>query len=168
MELTKEFFDEFLTRLKYQHRGKGVDDHCTAHPMFTVQCLKYIPGISLEYDPDYFWIDSDHEGEYSAKEFEEVLDEYISDGNIIDKFDKKYDDVVTIDGGAEIIFQRVGYVETWEHVNSHLTKEGAEAFIKRKKHDYKELRIYVDSQYHCWEFNTIIDGLLSGKITLKE
>ena len=58
-----------------------------------------------------------------------------------------------------------GWDERWEHVNSHLTKEAAEAFIRRKKHDYRDgLRVYVEAQIYCWEFNEIIKGLLDGRI----
>jgi len=52
----------------------------------------------------------------------------------------------------------------WSYVNSHFTYAAAEAFIKRKSHDYKELRIFTDAQNYCWEFNTIKEGLLNGDI----
>lgn len=46
-----------------------------------------------------------------------------------------------------------GWDERWECVNAHFTKDAAEAFIKRKKHDYgKGMRVYVNSQYYAWEF----------------
>lgn len=50
-------------------------------------------------------------------------------------------------------------------VKRHYT---ADAFIKRKKHDYDELRVYVDSQYWCWEFNAIKNAILSGKLKYVE
>jgi hypothetical protein len=37
-------------------------------------------------------------------------------------------------------------------MNSHFTKDTAEAFIRRKQHDYGEMRIYVESQYYDWKF----------------
>ena len=65
-------------------------------------------------------------------------------------------------------FRKVYYKEQWLYVCSHFTREGAEAFIKRKKHDYRQLRIYVESQLHCLEYNSIIKGILEGKIGLIE
>jgi hypothetical protein len=58
-----------------------------------------------------------------------------------------------------------GWEEEWEYVNCHFTYAAAEAFIKRKKHDYRELRIYVDSQYWCWEFEAIKAAILNGTLT---
>jgi hypothetical protein len=62
------------------------------------------------------------------------------------------------------LFEKIGYHESWEYECAHLTREAAEAFIKRKAHDHRKLRIYVDSQYWCWEFNAIIEGMISGEI----
>ncbi|MGE8185912.1 hypothetical protein [Pseudomonas sp. NPDC086278] len=50
-------------------------------------------------------------------------------------------------------------------VNSHFTKEAAEAFIRRKKHDYGEMRVYVESQYYAWEFEAIKEAILNGTLT---
>jgi hypothetical protein len=62
-----------------------------------------------------------------------------------------------------------GWDERWDIVNVHFTKEAAEAFIRRKQHDYRDgLRVYVEAQVYCWEFNEIIKGLLDGKIVYAE
>lgn len=38
-----------------------------------------------------------------------------------------------------------GWCESWEYINAHFTKDAAEAFIRRKKHDYgKGMRVYVE------------------------
>ncbi len=43
--------------------------------------------------------------------------------------------------------------------------DAAEAFIKRKKHDYRKgLRVYVDASTYSWELNTIKAAILSGRI----
>jgi len=61
-----------------------------------------------------------------------------------------------------------GWDEKWEYVSAHMTKDAAEAFIQRKKHDYRKgLRVYVESQCYCWEYNTIIAALMSGELVLK-
>ncbi|WP_336346559.1 hypothetical protein [Pseudomonas monsensis] len=46
----------------------------------------------------------------------------------------------------------------WEIVDSHFTRDAAEAFIRRKQHDYSEMRVYVESQNYAWEFEAIKDG----------
>jgi hypothetical protein len=64
-------------------------------------------------------------------------------------------------------WEKVYYDDRWDYVCAHFTKEAAEAFIARKKHDHDELRIYVDCQLYCWEYNAIIEGLLTGKIVFQ-
>ncbi|MNR29189.1 hypothetical protein D3C85_1465610 [compost metagenome] len=62
-----------------------------------------------------------------------------------------------------------GWDDRWVPVNSHFTKDAAEAFIKRKRHDYREgMRVYVDAQTHCWEYNTIKEAILQGRIGLTD
>ncbi len=54
----------------------------------------------------------------------------------------------------------IGHCDDCDHRNCPL-----QAFIDRKKHDYSlGLRIMVDSQYRCWEWNMIVQGLLNGQI----
>ncbi len=165
MELTKENFNDFIGRLKFQNRGKGVDHHCTANPIFIVQSRERITGIDLSFDPETYWTDEDSECEWTEEEFKEQLAEYVADGGEHEDFDIDIDEEVT--RGQVTVFRKLGYCENWEYVCAHLTREAAEAFIKRKKHDHRKLRIYVDSQYWCWEFNTIIKGLLDGKIIME-
>lgn len=178
--LTKENFDEFISRLKHHHVGEGVEYHYTANPIFNVEARTRIYGISDEYtdnfaicatesvwtDPDEFVADMpddvkkeffDSQYDWCVADWDELSDyqkiEQVKD--FVNDSDHFYVNDITV----------TGYIEKWEVVNSHLTKEGAEAFIKRKKHDYPDgLRIYVDSQYYSWEWNSIIEGLLSGKI----
>ena len=166
MDLTREYFYDFVDRLRYHNEGKGVDDHCTANPIFIVQKKEIISGIDPDYDPSYFWTDADHEGEYNDSEMKEELKSIFDgdDGDGPDDYDLAYDAEITCNAGKQVLFRKIGYIERWEYVCAHFTKEGAEAFIARKKHDYRQLRVYVDCQYHCWEFNTIVQGLLDGKI----
>jgi hypothetical protein len=164
MELTKDNYIDFVKRLKYHVNGEGVNDHCTSNAIFIVQTYRLIGGIDLDYDPSHYWTDSDHESEWTDEEFAAELAEFVEDGGTHDDFDLKLDRLVTQDN--VILFQKIGYHESWEYVNAHLTREAAEAFIKRKSHDHRRLRIYVDSQYWCWEFNAIIEGMISGEIGL--
>ena len=150
MELTKETFDDFISRLKYHHQGEGVNDHCTRDPLFIVQNRKRITGMDGSFADEYIWVnfdrDIDEADERTAKRLDALADDIFKERDL---------------KGWEKIY----YVDCWEYVSAHLTKEAAEAFIARKKHDYDQLRVYVDCQLYCWEFNAIVNGLLAGKIT---
>ncbi len=170
-KLTEATFADFVQRLRYHVRGEGVDDHCTADALFVVQSREIIFGIDRDYtdktavaiedsmyfSPQEYW--DDHEDmrarlDAAAHEVDEMpflsLEEY-----------EQWDIL------AELPEHTVsGWDERWNYVNSHLTKEAAEAFIKRKKHDYRRgLRVYVEAQVYCWEFNQIIGALMDGRIT---
>lgn len=57
-----------------------------------------------------------------------------------------------------------GWNKRWEIVNSHFTKEAAEACIRRKQHDYPELRVYVESLYYAREFEAIKAAIFDGTL----
>lgn len=58
-----------------------------------------------------------------------------------------------------------GWDDRWEYVCAHLTRDAADAFISRKKHDYPDgLRVAVEAQVYCWEFNAIKEAILSGRL----
>lgn len=175
--MNKKEFDDLVTRLQYHNRGPGVADHCTANPIFDVQEKKRIYGIDLDYTdktcvvdddgdewetPSAFYSDLDNEdqGEVDAK----------SKAHYAQPFDDLDDDerLEVLEHTGYDSLRIVGYTDEWQHVNTHLTREGAEAFIKRKQHDHKELRVYVESLYWCAEFKSLIEALLDGKITFKE
>ena len=61
-----------------------------------------------------------------------------------------------------------GWDDRWEYVCSHLTQDAADAFIARKKHDYREgLRVCVEAQTYCWEFNAIKQAILDGQLVFQ-
>jgi hypothetical protein len=174
-ELNAETFNDFVQRLGHHVRGEGVNWHHTADALFTVQAKRYVYGIDRDYtdkvavcieDCSYFslaeyWRDASDEDRAELDKMGQGMHEkpFLElDAN--DQWDLLADmDDHTV----------TGYDERWEYVNSHFTKEGAEAFIKRKKHDYPDgLRVYVEAQVYCWEFNAIISGLLDGRIVFKD
>jgi hypothetical protein len=170
-ELTADTFGDFVQRLRHHVRGEGVDWHYTADALFTVQARRIIFGIDRDYSsktavyvdesmyfsPQEYW--DENEGmrdrlDAAAREVDEMpflsLEEY-----------EQWDVLADL---PEHTVSR--WDDRWEYVNSHFTKEAAEAFIQRKKHDYRDgLRVYVEAQIYCWEFNEIIKGLLDGRIT---
>lgn len=173
--LTQKTFDDFLTRLRYDHVGDGVDNHFTANPNFIVQVHTRTYGLTGE--------SSDKKMIYRDDESWEIIEEFLCD---LDEDEKEVIDQISLKMYGERFskldedekwrlledyhddFNVTRYSEEWVYVNSHMTMAAAEAFIKRRQHVYDELRIYVDSQYWCWEYTTIIEGLLSGKIKYVE
>lgn len=145
--MDKAQFDDFIQRLRYHHRGEGVNDHCTRDPLFIVERRDRIYGFDPQYGDTYVWLDSNNEHTEADERTAKRLDALDDGGRTFRGWEKVY------------------YEDRWKYVSAHLTKEAAQAYIVRKKHDYAELRVYVDCQLYCNEFNAIIAGLLDGKIT---
>ena len=174
-KLTPETFADFVERLKYHCRGEGVIKHCTADAIFIVQKKRLINGI----DPDYtdklvicrddwrwfsiqeYWDDLDYEDRVELnKKSQEWCDKQFMKADSSDQWylvGEQDDHTVT------------GYEWEWEYVSSHFTREAAQAFIQRKKHDYTDgMRVYVDANIYCWEFNTIKEALMDGRLILSD
>jgi len=173
--LTPDSFQDFIKRLNDGVNGVRVNDHFTRDAIFTVQRLRRIEGIDLDFGPKRVLTDSDHERRwFSPEEYWDDLDieeKRSLNEEAIEAEDKFFLDMDTTEQWDFLAdrdyLNLYGYQEEWEHVNSHLTYEAAEAFIKRKGHDYRDgLRIFVDSRVWCPEFTTIIDALISGRLIL--
>lgn len=170
-ELSPETWADFVKRLHEGVRGNRVKDHCTADAIFEVQELRAVYGIDLDYaDSKCAFFNEDSELSFTCADdwynhFEESerleIDAETEDGFLNLSGCEKWELIENFDGWTV-----TGYCEKWEPVCTHLTYEAAEAFISRKKHDYKKLQIFVESRYMSWEFNTIINGILDGKIVL--
>lgn len=173
--LTSDTWNDFVTRLRHDCEGNGVDEHHTADALFTVQAKRLIFGIDLDYtdkkavcfdgsnwfSPQEYWDDCDEEGQAELNTKAEL--EHEKPFLELDESDQ-WEILAELD--EHIV---TGWDETWEYVNAHLTKDAAEAFIRRKKHDYRDgMRVFVESQYHACEFNTIKQGILSGQLVFNE
>lgn len=174
-QLTAETFNDFVARLKYHCRGEGVNEHCTAAAIFTVQARRLIYGINEDYTDKIAIICEDRAwhsvAEYIADcDADELTDLHITSMSQWDAPFMALDD----NDKLEVISQRddhtvTGWDERWEHIGTHFTKEAAEAFIARKSHDYRDgLRMYVEAQPHAWEFEAIKEAIMDGRLTLKE
>lgn len=170
-ELDKATFDDFVQRLRHHMRGEGVEYHCTADALFTVQARKLIFGIDQDFT-DKLAVCVDESAYFSPQEYWDAAED-----NTRENLDALANEAYELAFLALDISEQwdilndlpdhsvLGWDERWDYVNSHFTKEAAEAFIKRKKHDYRDgIRIYVEAQVYCWEFNAIIKGLLDGSI----
>ncbi|MER1961463.1 hypothetical protein KC821_10135 [Proteus vulgaris] len=166
--LNNETWNNFIERLKYHNQGDGVNYHATAYPIFTVREKITVTGseddnVGICCEGEYYddvndafnWLEMDEANTLKAQSEEgagcswDNLSDYDKANTIIDIVDDAYI-----------------YYWKWDYrtVNSHLTKEAAERFIKRKQHDYGKLSIYVESAYWCWELRTIIDAMMDGRI----
>ena len=166
-ELTAETWADFVARLHHDIKGEGVREHCTADAVFLVQQAveQLVPdgygGTPVIFDgcehtetvQDFFdgcceetkaKLNASCDGSFldaDAYDQEQALEEHLPDYSLL-------------------------YVTTrWETLNQHFTKDAAEAFIKRKKHDYRKgLRVYVDCSCYSWELNAIKEAILAGRI----
>lgn len=167
---------DFVERLHHDCVGEGVARHYTADAIFIVQAKKYTYGLDTDYGAelvichedsvyltakDFYenFLDDDERNSFDAQAKKEHEQNFLQ----LDEYDQRcmMEDVdgVTVTGRAE----------RWEYASAHLTRDAADAFIKRKGHDYRDgLRIYVEAQTYSWEYNTIKEAILSGRLMLAE
>ena len=172
-DLTPAMFEDFRQRLVHHSRGEGVRDHCTADAIFIVEARRLACGIDTDYtdnrvvfrddsewfSPQEYWNDLDEEERAE-------LDEAAQEHGCLDFLELHEEAQWEVLGELED-HTVTGWDERWEYVNAHFTREAAEAFIKRKAHDYpKGLRIYVDAQLYCWEWNAIKAAIMDGRLGL--
>jgi len=174
-QLSAESWADFVARLRHDCVGEGVHDHYTADAIFKVEARVLIYGIDRAYT-DKQAVICDDSTWFSPKEYWDDLDEdQQSRLNLVVKQEHECDFLELKECDQWDLLDEiddhsvVGWDEKWEHVNSHFTKDAAEAFIKRKRHDYRKgIRVYVDAQTYCWEYNTIKEAILQGRIGLTD
>ena len=162
---------DFVERLRHDCNGAGVKWHHTACALFTVQVKRIDYGFEPNYaeglvvcredcswfSPEEYWEDCDEEDQAA-------LNARVQEFNECDFLELDIDDQWDLLG--EIDEHTVtGWNKRWEIVNSHFTKDAAEAFIRRKKHDYGEMKVYVEAQVYAWEFEAIKAAILDGTLT---
>jgi hypothetical protein len=161
---------DFVMRLKYHCEGEGVNEHCTADPLFVVQTKRLITGIDMDYTDQYV-VYCDDSNWFSPQEYWDDLDDAqraVIDAECCEEYNadflnleehKQWDYLGALENHTV-----TGYAWEWEYVNAHFTRKAAEAFINRKKHDYRKMQIFVESQYWSWEFNAIRNAILNGQL----
>lgn len=168
--LTPETWADFVARLHHDCVGEGVRDHYTADAVFLVQkrtkvyCTEGLDGEAFDiYRP------ADGEA-CDAQEWYHNLD-----GDDQERLDAECPGIGFLAANMHDQMNALSEVHPnvdvhefnweWETVNQHFTKAAAEAFITRKKHDYRNgLRVSVDASTYSWELNTIKAAILSGQI----
>ena len=169
MQLTQELYDNFLERLRYDCHGPGVDDHYTANALFIIQEKILITGIDLQYaegkvllvdDSEYFSIDEYYQSlDDDERELLDIQANALYNNSVLKL--EEYQKWRLVDGMDNHTV--TGYCELWNYLNCHFTKHAAKKYIAENGHKHKrELRIYVESQYRCDEFNMIKDAMILG------
>jgi hypothetical protein len=170
-ELDASTWTDFVERRRYHCNGAGVKWHHTAAAIFTVQTKRIDYGYEIDYAEDRV-VCLEDQSWFSPKEYWEDLDDEeraeIDQALMTDRECSFMD--LDEDDQWEYLAERddhtvTGWNKRWEIMNSHFTRDAAEAFIQRKKHDYGEMRVYVESQYYAWEFEAIKDAILDGTLT---
>jgi hypothetical protein len=164
-------WNDFVERLRYHCNGAGVKWHHTAAAIFTVQTKRIDYGYEIDYAEGRV-VRLEDRSWFSPKEYWEDLDDEeraeIDQALMADR-ECSFMDLDEDDQWgylAECDDHTVtGWNKRWEIVNSHFTRDAAEAFIRRKQHDYGEMRVYVESQYYAWAFEAIKEAILDGKLT---
>ncbi len=156
--MKKENFDILIHNLRNQ------DNLGTADPVYTVQEKVCVYGFEDGYEDGWKWCGKEQVFDTT----QELLDWLIENEYLTDKEVKEAEEFEIDLLLQQHEYNQIGIKHYWKHVNTHLTREAAEAFIKRKQHDYGELRIWVDSLYWCYEFKDIVNALRDGKLVLKE
>ena len=167
-DLTPETWAEFVARLHHDCVGEGVRDHYTADAVFLVQKRVWQTVPEELSDALRVYCDGHDEPieEFIADldpEDLEALDKEV-DGSFADADSYEKKEALEKLHPDSTLYHAI---EEWETINQHFTKDAAEAFIKRKKHDYRAgLRVYVDASTYSWELNTIKAAILDGRIGL--
>ncbi|MBD9600038.1 hypothetical protein IB252_09500 [Pseudomonas sp. PDM10] len=165
---------DFVQRLRYDCKGNRVHDHCTADAIFIVEARRIVSGLDMDYtDKRLVYWDSGESVAYSVKEYWDGLSSY--EKSQLNKKMQAWSECQFMKAGEDDQWYVLGELpehsvtgwdDRWEYVNAHFTHAAAEAFIKRKKHDYRDgMRVYVESQYYAWEFNAIKEAILNGTLT---
>ena len=170
--LDAETFADFKARLRYDRVGNGVNAHFTAKAVFDVQ-EKYLvvwldgndsEGNAVVFDGGVWTSPADYwnQAEEGARdELTEIAKtEFYGEAGFL--FLDECDQWIALSKMKDHIVTHYKY--EWRHVSSHMTNDAAKAFVGRKKHDYQELRVCVNSGYYSWEMNTLIDAFLDGSL----
>lgn len=137
--------EEFFKKLGHELRTQ--DNRITSCPLFCVEQKQRVYGdelcdpdgsiFVLERDPSYGCWDTVEEAVQELKEDED------------DDFDPEED------------LSEIFYHSYWEFVTAHFTETAAQLYIDQNKHNLKEPRIFVSSQYRCHEFNQVVKYIRS-------
>jgi hypothetical protein len=145
-DLNPATWADFVQRLRHDCKSERVRDHCTAAATFIVEARRIVSGLDMDYtDKCLAYWDSGESVAYSVKEYWDGLSSY--EKSQLNKKMQACSDCQFMKADesdqwcvlGELPEHTVtGWDDRWEYVNAHFTHAAAEAFIKRKKHDYHD------------------------------
>ncbi|NNP70433.1 hypothetical protein [Acinetobacter sp. Ac_5812] len=150
----------------------------TREPVWMVQEKQVTYGMDPDYVDDYKWIEEGEStfcsplelfnsqdaqtkhkiNESSIKEHEELFTD-------LDESDQ-CDILEAVSKKLECNWYKTHYVENWVNIQVFLTRPDADRFIKRQGHNYRELRVYVESLWRSPQFSNLIQAILDGELKL--
>lgn len=167
----------FVAELQESH-----DKHncSTRDPIWIVQELQKTYGMDSEYVDDSTWL-VDGEGYYKnaqalfesldAEERHDINAFVLKESDILfddlDGDESSQDDLLEIYAHSKgFNWEKVYYVEEWVSVQTFATRHDADRFIKRQGHNYKELRVYVESLWRSPQLCDLMQAILDGELKL--
>lgn len=121
---------------------KGQDNRITENPIFVVQQRRRIYGFDVAWSDNVVWL----------CEGQEMLDD---DPETVDA--KRY---YREQGDVPDGWSRVGYQDTWVHVQPFFSETAANAYIAANKHNLTDPRVYVESGYRNYEWQALREVFL--------
>ncbi|MDM1021637.1 hypothetical protein QSV37_15190 [Acinetobacter sp. VNK23] len=174
-KFTYASWQDFVAELIESHEKH----YCsTREPVWMVQEKQTIYGMDPDYVDDYKWVD---DGEVFFDTPQELFDG--QDGQTKHKINEisinEHEELFTdidestqcdvLESAAESLgrnWSKVHYVENWVNVQAFLTRHDADRFIKRQGHNYKELRVYVESLWRSPQLGNLVQAILDGELKL--
>jgi hypothetical protein len=156
------------------HRLRTQDNRITGEPLFLVQQKERRYG----FDPNYadcstfrVWHSEDWECVYDSaadlteeleRERKELIDEEPTEKQK-EKFEEQMQEIRDAwDNGEDVTtpeglkYEVCFYQEHWDFVSAHFTEAAADHYLASNSHHFKHgARVYVTSQYRCYEWNAV-------------
>ena len=167
---------EFLLEMSRQINTQ--DNRITSDPIFMVCCDRpYITAEGYERYVEYTHDDGDHSVLFSTKEGSKLGIEHAqtwlleNEPELVKQWEEENDcELSNMDFAHEYEMgefdsienlDKVFVAESMEVIKACLTEVDAQAFIKRKQHDYPKLYIYVQSMYFCPQMMELRNWIMS-------
>lgn len=156
-----ETISDYEWIITLQRNLKTQDNRCTADPLFLVQEEERIWHIDPSCTDDgYIWQSQDE-----PEIFYESTKELLEGEEAPDNAEIDFRDEISLNGHR---YERVHYKTIWKFVTAHFTEAAAQLYIDQNAHNLRNPRIYVSSQYRCWEWNKIRKMLVYAEVRPKD
>jgi len=154
---------------------KTQNNRMTAEPVWLVEQMRRIYGMDADYTDNYVW-SCKEDSEYSY-EPDEIQAKIIEDhwcgaaenqwhGCTQEKLWGSDPCEICAEGfpasdvdPEEYGYEQIGYHEYYEYVCVHFTESAAQLYVDQNSHRLNKPRVFVHSQYRCWEWNAVVQAI---------